>query len=101
MGAKVLDQSLAPEVVIELLHGKVNHGILICEFTLFRELVLESVLDLTYQGSGLMVHFLVPSSSSGSCVSLVLAVGGPFLPLRTGRSLASSDLVNPVAFQGR
>mgnify|MGYP006278885221 CR=1 FL=1 len=69
MGAKVLDQSLAPEVVIELLYGKVNHGILIREFTLLRDLILEFILDLTDQSSGLMVHFLVPSRSSGSCVS--------------------------------
>ena len=63
MGNKVLDQSLSLEVVIELLDGKVDHGVLIRKFTLFRELVLEFALDLTYQGSGGAFHRLVLNKS--------------------------------------
>ena len=66
MDNKVLDQSLALEVVIELLHGKVNHGVFVRKFTLFRELVLEFALDLTYQGSGGTFHRLVLNKSLGS-----------------------------------
>jgi hypothetical protein len=86
--------------VIERFDGIVNHGILIGKLLLPGDWTFDFGLDFPNQGFGLGVHWIGPHRMSGFSVPSGPAAGGPTLPSGTGRSLADSDPVTPVAVEG-